>query len=336
MDDDLRHDHLVAFLARKDRGMDDLKAQVDQSFGEPLLVIAAGSVLQGFGNEESDLDVIALVDAPRVTDVPIPSHVLDLPVDVNYLDITWIRAAATEATGDFSPAVLGLSQSAWRAAYRRMTKVGRVVYGLPLDGDPALFAWQRDLRAGFLRYAAAWWRAESLRQLTAARLLRANRPMLAAQRVHDAGMAALESVVSLLDEAYTGPKWIGAKLRRVADPALDAAYQQLVRIPVRDTETTAYLDDAEQTIAELFADAPLPADPDVAVTPQDGVARQTAVGLVLLHRYGARGVESDDPDFGTTDDDGLVFHGPVSTMSESIRVLLTEGLGWLTVREVTA
>jgi hypothetical protein len=331
MDDDQRHAHLVAFLARKGRGVDDLKAQVDRSFGEPQLVVAAGSVLQGFGNEESDLDVIALVDAPQVTDIPIPSHVLDMPVDVNYLDVRWIRAAADETLAGFTPAVLGTSQSQWRAAYRRMTKVGRIVYGLPLAGDPALFDWQRELRAAFPGYAAAWWRAECLRQLAAARLIGAGRPLLAAQRAYDAGMAALESAVSPLDEAYTGPKWIGAKLRRVGDPALEAAYERLVRLPVSEPEAVPYLGAAERTVLEVLGD--LPADPDIAVAAHEDVQRVVALGRVLLHRYGARGVQSDDPEFGVADADGLLYGGAVSELPDGVRALLLEGLAWLTVRE---
>lgn len=336
MNDEDRHSYLVSFLARKGRRIDELKAQVDHSFGEPRLVVAAGSVLQGFGNEESDLDVIALVDAPQVTDIPIPSHVLGMPVDVNYLDTGWVQAAAAQTMAAFTPDVLGHSQAQWRSAYRRMTKIGRLVYGLVLVGDPALFDWQRELRASFPRYAAAWWRAECLRQRTAARLIRPDRPMLAAHRAYDAGMAALESLVSPLDEAYTGPKWIGAKLRRVGDPALDAAYERLVRLPLTDAEATPYLDDAEQALTTLLESAPLPEDPSIAVSLHDGTERVTALGHVLVHRHASRGVQSGDPAFGVAGEDGLLFSGPVSALPDSVRVLLTEGLAWVTVREAQA
>lgn len=336
MDDEQRQAHLLSFLARRGRGVDDLTAQVDRSFGEPRLVVATGSVLQGFGNEESDLDVVALVAAPRVTDIPIPSHLLGLPVDVNYLDVDWVRDAAAETVTGFTPAVLGLSPSRWRAAHRRMTKVGRLVYGLALAGDPGLLDVQRELRAAFPGYAAAWWRAECLRQLTAARLLSAGRPLLAAQRGYDAGMAALESAVSSLGEAYTGPKWIGAKLRRVGDPDLLEAYHRLVRVPVSGPDSAAYLAEVGRMVTRLRAVAPLPEDPHVAVAPHEGVERTVAHGRVLLHRHGARGVSSDDPGLGVVDERGLLFDGPVSAMPDPVRTLLTENLAWLTVRRVSA
>jgi hypothetical protein len=336
VNDEDRHSYLMSFLARKGRSIDELKAQVGRSFGEPRLIVAAGSVLQGFGNAESDLDVIALVDAPQVTDIPIPSHVLGLPVDVNYLDTEWIQAAAAQTMAAFTPDVLGHSQAQWRSAYRSMTKTGRLVYGLALAGDPALFDWQRELRATFPRYAVAWWRAECLRQRTANRLIRPGRPMLAAHRGHDAGMAALESLVSPLDEAYTGPKWIGAKLRRVSDPALNAAYERLVRLPRTDADALSYLDNAEQAVARLLASAPLPEDPWIAVSLHDGTERITALGQVLVHRHGGRGVQSSDPAFGVAGEDGLLFSGPVSALPGSVRVMLTEGVAWMTVREAPA
>jgi hypothetical protein len=217
-----------------------------------------------------------------------------------------------------------------------MTKIGRLVYGLALAGDPALFDWQRELRESFPRYAAAWWRAECLRQRTATRLIRPDRPMLAAHRACDAGLAAVESLVSPLDEAYTGAKWIGAKLRRVGDPALESAYERLMRLPLTAAEAMSYLDDAEQTVAMLLAAVPLPEDPSITVSLREGTERVTALGNVFMHRYGSRGVQSTDPAFGVPGEDGLLFSGPVSALPGTVRVLLTEGLAWMTVREVPA
>jgi hypothetical protein len=333
IDDNQFRQYLTDFLARKGNGIDDLRKQVDNSFGEPHLVAAAGSVLQGFGNEESDVDVLALVDAPRVTDLPISSHVLDMPVDVNYIDVTWMRSAGDDVLAGWLPTAVGLSQEQWRAAYRRVTKIGRLAYGLPLAGDPALFDWQEQLRKAFPWHASRWWRAECLRQLTAARLLASGRPLLAAQRYCDAGMAALESAAAAMNEAYTGPKWIGAKLRRIGDPVLESAFQRLIEIPVTTADAGAYGTDAEQIVTALTSADPLPGDPYVLLTLHEGVQREEVLGLVLLHRFGARGVESDDPAFGIAGEQGVVWHGLMSAITDAVHMMLTQGLAWLTVRE---
>ncbi len=214
-----------------------------------------------------------------------------------------------------------------------MTKIGRLVYSLTLTGDPALFDWQNRLRKAFPEHASRWWRAECLRQLTAARLLAPDRPLLAAQRYCDAGMAALESAAAAVDEAYTGPKWIGAKLRRIGDPALESAFQRLIEIPVTTVDASAYTTVTERIVAELTSTDPLPGDPYVVLTRHEGVRREQALGLVLLHRFGARGVESDDPTFGVADEKGVLWHGTVSAITDAAHVALTQGLAWLTVRE---
>ena len=48
---------LDAFLAARGATRGALLATVGEPFGPPLLVVAAGSILHGFGNQRSDIDV---------------------------------------------------------------------------------------------------------------------------------------------------------------------------------------------------------------------------------------------------------------------------------------
>ena len=50
---------LDGFLATRGATRDMLIASVAGPFGQPLLIVATGSILHGFGNQRSDIDVKA-------------------------------------------------------------------------------------------------------------------------------------------------------------------------------------------------------------------------------------------------------------------------------------
>ena len=56
--------------------------QVDDVFGEPLLVVATGSVLAGYGRPTSDIDLYVVVPEEVASTLPIMSYPRGARVDV--------------------------------------------------------------------------------------------------------------------------------------------------------------------------------------------------------------------------------------------------------------
>ncbi|MEU3036772.1 hypothetical protein [Streptomyces griseoaurantiacus] len=322
------HAHLEAFLGRRGRTVTDLTDQVADSFGEPLLVVAAGSVQQGFGNEESDVDLLVFVDA-QVTNIPISSHVLGLPVDVNYLSTDWARAADALLAGEPWDGEL-VTRSDWKDSLRRFQRLGRLAVSLPLAGTATWRGWLAGLAEPVTEYAAHWWTRECLRQRTAARLRRDTDPLLAAQRYCDAGLAALEVAAARAGELYVGAKWIEAKLERGAAPEYLDAYRFLMATPTTAAEAKRYHDAAEELLDSLLH---LPGDPVVQLALMPDVERHEIRGRTLLHRWGMRGLESRSPDFAVPAANGAVWRGPAGALDGDAALLVGQGLVWLSVAD---
>ncbi|WP_320777270.1 DUF6001 family protein [Streptomyces sp. CRN 30] len=321
--------HVEAFLARRDRTLTDLTDQVADSFGAPLLTVATGSVQQGFGNDESDVDLLVFVDA-QVTNIPISSHVLGLPVDINYLPVDWAGSVDDLLA---SPGYDGelVTFSDWKGSMRRFKRLARLACGLPLEGTEHWRKWLHGLAEPVTDYAISWWSRESLRLRTAARLSRETNPRLAAQRYCDAGLSALEVVAARAGEIYFGAKWIQPKLERSAAERYQDTYRFLLSAPTRAEEARSYHSAVEDLLAELLH--PLPEDPVVQLALMPDVKRVEVRGRTLLHRWGAQGVESRTPDFAVPGADGVVWRGPAGSLDEDARLLGRQGLVWLSVAD---
>jgi hypothetical protein len=327
-------DYLKAFLNRKDATITDLLAQVDKSFGEPLLVVATGSVLEGFGNEESDVDVSIFVDAPTVTDFPVSSHTLGLPLDLNYIDSTWATENSVFVFRNQLHAGPAFSRTEWKRSLRRLTRLGRLCTGAVLTGQGDWLEWQQRLCAAFQEHAVTWWRTEALRQLSAGRLLAPTAPLLAAQRYCDAGLAVLESRAAAAGELYVGSKWIAAKLGRHGAADLLSAFERFMDLPVKAEEAPAYCVDAVSLIRELTAGHPLPVNPQIALSKLPGVQRWEVRGRVLWHRWTLRGAEVDDDsalDFDN--EEGLLWQGRLDEVPDIARFIAVQNFAWLSVEE---
>src|SRR4051794_14164367 len=83
-----RHRALDRFLDESGLERQRLVEEVGDAFGVPSLIVATGSVIQGFGSSTSDLDVYVLVPRP-VTGFPLLSY-----IDGARIDIAWHLASA--------------------------------------------------------------------------------------------------------------------------------------------------------------------------------------------------------------------------------------------------
>src|SRR5215831_13599017 len=86
--------NLETFLAARGTAVDQVVKQVDHVFGAPRLIVAAGSVVQGFGNPTSDIDLLVLLDNNKVSRFPVPSFDGQQGYEVVYLDTAWVCGMA--------------------------------------------------------------------------------------------------------------------------------------------------------------------------------------------------------------------------------------------------
>ncbi|MEV7013777.1 hypothetical protein [Streptosporangium sp. NPDC051022] len=322
--------HLGARLAAHGRTLDDLVAEVDTSFGEPVLMSAAGSVVHGFGTPMSDIDVHVVVESSTVTGLPITSFTLGVAVDVNYIRAESIRRAADALRNPEAPK--SRDRAAWRDYRRKLAQLNRLILGHPLRGGEDWLDWQRDRRRPVAEATVRWWRAEAVRYRLACELLRDTRPTAAAERLGRAGVAALDALATARGEVCFGQKWVGAKLERLGDAELLSLYGRFLDLPVNAAEARTYLREAGALFAGLAARLDLPADPEVGLSPAAGLETWRSHGdRALVHRWALRGVEVRTRDVEFLGDPGWNWTGRSGEMTETHRLLAGEDLLWLSI-----
>lgn len=324
--EDAMREHLNRFLAPHGRHHDDLVKEVDRGFGQPKLVVVAGSVLQGFGNPASDVDLHVIVDDGRVTDFHLSFHDLGFAVDVNYVEQGWIEQAALD---DAPPLT---NRAEFTTEQRRVTQLGRFALGLPLAGATQWLDWRAELVARYAARAARLSRNTALRHLIAARELAPHDPLLAAQCYCDAGLAVLTTLAAHAGEPYVNTKWLGLKLDRMGATELLDDYDRYLDLPCTRAQAPDYLAWAEEAIAASTADWGLAADPVIGIAPAPGVEVWRVRDRHLVHRFGLAGLELV-PSEGERVADALTWSGPLSQLSDTSRALLREELVWLAVLE---
>ncbi|WP_461030593.1 hypothetical protein, partial [Streptomyces sparsus] len=243
---------LDAFLAARSFTFDDLLGEADQGHGEPLLAVAAGSVLAGFGTHRSDLDLLVLVDHGRITRMPITSHRFGTLIDVTVREAAAVRAVAAElATPDAAsrwPQTDTVGSSGWNHHRRSLNTVSRLALGLPLKGAEPWRSWLEELRGPWLGdVLARWWVTESLRCRTAAGWLAGSNPRLARVRAREAALHALHARVTVGGEWYFNAKWLPEKLKAVGD---EKALSQVRDLLAGDVPLAEAIGRADAALAE--------------------------------------------------------------------------------------
>jgi hypothetical protein len=316
--------------------VEDLGNDVGTNFGVPRLVGATGSFLEGFDHRDSVIDVHVFVDDGTVTDVPIPSFTLGQTVFCCYLSTGWVEEAVSTVLAGALPRGGWTKRDDWYADRRALFWLGRVAAGPVISGEQVWKDLRQDLRRAYPAYSALWWRAECLRRLTAARILAESRPLVAAQRYCDAGLAALESAMAQAGEATVWPHWLGAKVRRSGSDSHERALRRLLRTPGEPSAAAAYQHDAEEIISSLFAHAPLDPNPHLSLSMQPGVTSWQFRDRSLVQRWGMTGVEVDASTAAKWQPGEVVWAGRQSDLAGDVKTCLLENMFWAAVSEECA
>jgi predicted nucleotidyltransferase len=234
-------ERLDAFLARRGTTRDALVAAIDEPFGPPLLVVAAGSVLHGFGNERSDVDVHVVVDRD-VSRLPIGSYAHTVLVDTKYFSASEVERWVSAIRDEPWPPLRRLDRSAWERRQAEIINCSRFAYGLVLRAHDSWSRWLATAREPWLAARVSqWWQIESIRREVAARWLADAKPLLAAVRVFESVLAALESRAAAAGQSHYGPKWLSEKLRALNDRCGLDALRAVMRVPSNDRDAADYM-----------------------------------------------------------------------------------------------
>lgn len=318
---------LDTFLEQRGISRDAVRKEADQGVGTPALAVAAGSVLAGFGNHRSDLDLLVLVENDRLTRFPIQSHEHGTLIDVNIRWASAVRDSTAELTAEPWPRFATVTEDAWNHRRRALNTANRLALGLPLIASPPWDTWHAQLRRpGLAEVVEQWWTVEAHRLAQAARWLLDARPMAAAVRAREAVVAALNARAAAAGELYFAAKWVGEKLKVLGDDEGLALLRDTLTPPLAPRERVPY---CLAAIERLIGDA----------APLHAVLRwSTGIGTTVLDdrtvvdRWQLRALEVSRRDLPPEGSDAVMWSGPAGTSPpDDLLPLFVHDMVWLGV-----
>lgn len=238
--DDARLGRYQEFVKRYDLTEQQVLDQVDTSFGEPLLIVAAGSVISGFGNDTSDLDMYTVVEKDVASLFPLMSYPNGARIDgilcgsQQLLDKHRQLSSSTWPPQEMKPGDIG-------ARNKELQAITRFGLGLPIFGTDQWLAWQQRVKTEVHGWIGDWHAVGAYRMAAAARALLPHKPLVAAIRAGDAIESALEHHAAAQGEPYFKWKWLGEKLERLGDAKALAAYEDAMIQPLSARDVPDYI-----------------------------------------------------------------------------------------------
>lgn len=138
---------LKKFLEERGLDIGAVIGETDQGLGRPALAVAAGSVLAGFGNHRSDLDLLVLVENDHLTRFPIQSHQHGTLIDVNIRQASAVRDRTAHLRDSTWPRFATVTQEAWNHRRRTIKTASRLALGLELLATGPWQSWHTGLQA---------------------------------------------------------------------------------------------------------------------------------------------------------------------------------------------
>ncbi|MEU3059858.1 hypothetical protein [Streptomyces subrutilus] len=318
---------LAAFLDERAITTDAVRREADQGMGAPVLAVAAGSVLAGFGNHRSDLDLFVLVENDRLTRFPVQSHEHGTLIDVNIRRASAVRDTTAALRVEPWPRFASVGESGWNHRRRALNTANRLALGLPLVAAPPWDAWYAALRAPWhADVVEQWWTVEAHRLAQAARWLLGAKPMAAAARAREAVVAALNARAAAGGQVYFPAKWVGEKLKALDDAEGLAVLGDALAPPLDPRERVPHcLGLVERLVG--------PAGPLHAVLRwSTGIGTTVLDDRTVVDRWQLRALEVLRSDLPHQESDAVVWSGPAgSALPDDLLPLFVGGMMWLGV-----
>ncbi len=328
--EDVLEARLSGFLSRHGVTIADLREEIEDVLGRPLAVVATGSVLQGFGNDRSDVDVFVVVDRENLTRLPIMSYQQTARVDTAYYSAGEVSAWIDRLSDTSWPYASPLPGTVWLRQMRRLHTITRFAAGLVLDAQDEWRERLAGLHSPWLTdRVVEWWTTEAVRHRTAAGWLADSNPYLAAQRCCDAVLAALERRAAVAGQLSLTQKWVPEKLKAVDDADGLALLRDAVKLPQRAVDVGPYVSRCEEMLEALL---PQDAVPTAELHYARGTEAMPLQDRVLVSRWGMRGVEVPRGVLPTTGDQVPVWRGRIdATPPAPVLSLFREDMLWLSI-----
>jgi predicted nucleotidyltransferase len=327
--------NLQRFLAAHGHVPDDLLRQVDAGFGTIQLVVASGSVVAGYANERSDIDLYIVGDVPDTQGVPLVSHELGALLDISVLSATQLRSDLRGLRENEFMASQSQVVDQWKKTRRDLTRAIRLAYGVvladTLEWSPVIEsltsdAWLRDL-------ATHWWALEAWRWLVSACWLKQANPCLASQLVCDAMICALKAIATQAGYVYFGEKWVALELRAMGRDDLLALYRQTLR-EAGDSQSIDRRIDAVAGFLEASVGWSINRL-TVELAYARGVSIQIMQDWTLVSRWDMRGARLHTVELPSVSRDGRPIWRAAATESPPVDLaaLFSMGMLWLGMRD---
>lgn len=324
---------LGEFLAARGATPEMVLSAVVDAYGKPLLVVASGSVLHGFGNERSDLDLNVVVEGEKLSGLSLVSHEHGFLNDTTYFSEAEVENWLPALRDRQWPPHGRLDRDGWRRALGQLFNCSRFGDGLMLSWRDGWDRWVLALRESWLlERLAQWWRIEALRWWVGGRWLSTAKPLLSAQRHCDAVLAALESRVAAAGQFYFGAKWLPEKLRLLGDIEGLGTFEAALRAPSTEREAVTYASQCEAVLKELLGALEDHSGLAAQLTYAPGVTVRGMSSSTLVTRWDLRGIELRQPALPAVDAEEPLWEGPLGTLPDpDLHTLFVEDMTWLSV-----
>jgi len=319
-----RETWLLAALRTFDMDIGDVREELVGAFGDPLFVVVTGSILAGFGNDESDIDVYLVVEDETVMAVPLPSYRNGARIDSRFFSAYQIRRF--EELLAVTSGVPGTSEEEHLAVVSSLETLARLAVGLPILKSERWEAWSASPEISQLPgNAQNFWESELWRRRFALDLLMIDGgSYLLALRAQDLAHAALELVATAGDHLFFGRKWLPLKLRQMGREDLRSRFFDVL-LASRAEEAIAIATEIADLALELTGRG---SNWAFSLVPASGVLDHSFAGRHFFTRWGLRGTESA---VGAVDLADASFADPVD-VPHALRYLHNEDFLWLSTQ----
>lgn len=220
-----------SMLLKRGLSLTDLLDELHSFYGNVLFAFGGGSLFAGFGNKESDIDILAVVKSDQtISQLPMMTFKTGSRIDTEYYTYNDLLKTLSSVKNTEWPPKEIIDSEVWYSYYRAIKtlmrfKTGILLYTSPLYkdhleefdssvsnlSDPIL-----ELNSDWLKERICnWWLSESVRSYISANYIFTSKPLLGCYRIGDAVQCMLSYVSAQADQLYMGRKWLPQKLEMI-------------------------------------------------------------------------------------------------------------------------
>lgn len=331
-----KRENLCKYLSQKGMTVSDLVDEVETVYGERLLVVATGSIIEGLGNRTSDIDLMAVVRGENISQLPIMSYRSSAKFDVEYYAEVDVSNKLSILQCQWPPAN-DCSYELWKRYIWAIRMSSRIASGLSLLGNHEWEAFFSSFsEPWFVHRLSEWWYTEAIKIAFAAKLLSKHNPLLASFRYCDAVVAALSGRATSQGQVISGRKWLPEKLKILHDSEGLKMFNEAMHTPLKNGDPNFYLSHAEDLLNQALRTSPVTrANLSAQLWYADGVNVFSISKETIVMRWNMRGCSLKSHKIPTpVDRDTQLWTGPINLLPpEHIVELFCYGMLWLSLVE---